>query len=82
MIYCENCWDFILNPFKRPDSTLLVIPGEMRIAPRHRDVFMVHQFLHRWEVHSSHHQTARKGVPQVMEREIFKPSLAPSQCEC
>lgn len=43
----------------------------------HRDVFMVHQFFHRWEVHSSHHQTARRGVLHIMKREIFKPSLRP-----
>ena len=47
----------------------------MRISQQHRDIFMGHQFLHRWEVHSSHHQTARQGVPQVIEREIFKPAL-------
>jgi hypothetical protein len=34
---------------------------------RHRDIFMGHQFFHRWEVHSSHHQMARKGVPKVRE---------------
>jgi hypothetical protein len=63
------------NPCKRPDSMRLVITGEMRMSQRHRDVFMVHQFFHRWEVHSSHHQTARKGVPHIMKHEIFKPSL-------
>jgi hypothetical protein len=54
---------------------LLVITGKMRTSQRHRDVFRVHQFFHRWEVHSSHHQTARKGVLHIMKHEIFKPSL-------
>ena len=48
----------------------------------HRDIFMIHQFFYRWEVHSSHHQTGRKGVPQVIERENFKPGFAHSQFEC
>jgi hypothetical protein len=65
------------KPYKRPDSMLLVITGEMGMSQPHRDVFMVHQFCHRWEVHSSHHQTARRGVPHIMQREIVKPSLRP-----
>jgi hypothetical protein len=52
-----------------------VIVREIRIAQRHRDIFIGHQFLHRWAVHSSHHQTARKGVLQVREREISSSTL-------
>jgi hypothetical protein len=39
---------------------------------------MSHQFLHRWEVHTHHHQTARKGVLRVIEREFSRPSLRPA----
>jgi len=34
-------------------------------------MFMSHQLFHRWEINSSHHETTRKSVPQVMEREIW-----------
>jgi hypothetical protein len=65
------------EPCKRPDSMPLVITGEMGIPQPHRDVFMVHQFCHRGEVHSSHQRTARRGVPHIMQRAICKPSLCP-----
>jgi hypothetical protein len=64
------------KPCKRPDSMLLVITGEMCMSQPHRDVFMVHQFFHRWEVHSSHHQTARKGVPYIMDVKCASPAFA------
>ena len=70
------------EPRERPASMPLVITGEMDIAQPHCDVFMVHHFCHRWDVHSSHHQTARRGVPHIMPREILKPSLRPTEFEC
>jgi len=43
---------------------------------------MSHQFLHRWEVHTHHNQTARKSVLRVIEREIFESGPTHSQFVC
>jgi hypothetical protein len=58
----ENCWDFFSKVPRHGHGLLLVIGGQMHVAHSHCNIFMTHEGLHGWQVHTSHDQPTGKTV--------------------
>src|SRR5262249_48015306 len=74
----ENCGDFAAKLLQHIVRLLFVIGRQVYVAECHSNALMSHQFLHSWQVSPRHHQTARKGMTQVVEREIL--NTCPLDC--
>jgi hypothetical protein len=62
------------------DSRSLVTWGEMRIAQRHRNMFVAHQLFHSGQVHPCHDEPTREGMAEIMERNV-RDSCSSDGCE-
>ncbi len=57
---------------------LLALSREVRRAPRHVSVLMIHQLVHRRQVNPQHHEAADKDIPPGMSREVLAPGAPDS----